>query len=211
MDFKLTRTTSFIIIIYALILCELNNGKGSGVGLTTEIVSLIVAIIGVIGVILADVIRSSKQGKAIDDKVNSVKGDTGTMAPKIDNINDNSRKVRDVLLERLLPTIESEKHGNTIMSSQLQELYDDMKYHKELKKELIDNGKSKDYFIDGINVLYQQNELLSAENRDLRCDIAEKRETIAALELKIENLQTENRDLKARIAAYKAKTEFSRH
>lgn len=199
-----TFSVSGAILLFDLIYCLTQINKTGDIWMDKS--SLIVAIIGLVGValsilaaIIRDVLNSKKQSGAILDSTASIKTDTVSVVPKVDNIDNNTQKVRDIVTERMLPSLIISEQNNKSMLSKIDELYGDMKYHKELRKELIDNGKSKDYFIEGISALYQKNEILSAENRELRQALEEQKEDNALKAVKIEKLDKEIHELKSKL------------
>lgn len=150
-------------------------------------VGIIVALIGVLGAAVIDIIKSKKQGDEIKGGVSDIKTDTSAMKPKIDNIDENTKKVRDAVVEKLVPQVKDIAK----MSDKIDCVHEDVKYRRRLKDEFSLGLTDKDYFTAGIEKLYERNGFLESENKQLKRKVYEQEEVNI-------KLQKENDDLRSR-------------
>ena len=144
-------------------------------------VAIGVALIGVAGGIWAQVCQFKKDAQRIDG-VNAtskdIKNDTTEMKPKVEDIKNTCKETNDCITKRLEPNI------HNILTSVQNELKDnvaflteDLKFRQRLENEY-KGIRNRAMIEGGIKELYDENALLTAENREL--------------EKKIEHLTLEN-------------------
>lgn len=164
-------------------------------GESLKMVAIAVSLIGLIGSVIALIIATVKDSS----KVSSVKEDTVIINPNVETIKNDVVKVKDKVVEKLVPVMQSsEKTANSI-NKKVDELYDEMNYHKRLQQELSGNIKQKDYFVDGIEQLYLANGQLAGENKHLRAQLQIAQEQYDNLNSKLNELKTENSILKNKL------------
>ena len=150
-----------IIISTVTSLIYLYNSGGTEMDVTGTI-SLTVAIIGVAGALWAQVIQFKHDSK----KIGEVKEDTIELKPKTEEIRENVKKVKDTLIETTVPTVQKIEERTEISSKNIQEIIEDLHYRQRLKQEM-SLGAGRDYFVSGIENLYEENGRLSASVRQL--------------------------------------------
>lgn len=148
---------------------------------TAGIISLVVAIIGVAGALWAQVVQFKKDS----GKMNDIKADTGEMKPSVKNIDENVKIIQSDVIRRLIPKVD----GIAGIGADTKVLIDELNYQKRLKEELSVKALNKDYFVNGINELYEENARLAAKL---------KAQVFVNQKLQMENaaLKNENQDLK---------------
>lgn len=154
-------------------------------------VAIVVAIIGAVATIIGLIITTIKDS----NKVSSVKEDTIVIKPDVSVIKNDVNKVKDNVIENIVPSLKNTEKASNFISGKVDELYNEMNYHKRLQTELKENIKHKDYFIDGIEALYQTNGLLSAENNELKKQLLLSKEQNEILIDRVASLKKENKKL----------------
>ncbi|WOO35749.1 hypothetical protein R2R35_18385 [Anaerocolumna sp. AGMB13020] len=170
-----------IIIGFILCLILLYGGKES---MNNGYWALVVALISVAGTLVAHLISFRKDS----NKIGSVKEDTSKMTPQVNNIDENTKKIRDQVIEQIIPSINQFKDSRIGIS----ELVEDLRYQKRLKQETLPYVNNMDTFISGIKNVYDVNARLAFE-------LKEERE-------KTQFLTLENNQLKAELYKYKEKS-----
>jgi uncharacterized protein YoxC len=140
-------------------------------------IGIIVALIAVAG----NLVVLYFQFKKDSNKIGEVKSDTSGMKPQVSNIDENVKKVRDEVVERIVPGMSNvEKSGDKLLTG-VGKLVAELEFQKRLKSELSGTLATPEYLLEGINSIYEDNALL---NR-----------TIKEKERKLRELSRENRDL----------------
>lgn len=152
-----------------------------------SIVAIIIAIVGLIGSVLGDLIQSKKQG----DVTTKVHADTSEMKPQVTNIEKISEKIPDEVVEKLAPNIQTVSS----MSSKVDEIYTEVEHRKRTRYELSTVVQTKDYFVEGIEQLYAKNSQLEGENRTLRQQLKQAQEQNQFLSDKLSELSKVNCEL----------------
>ncbi|WP_097006830.1 hypothetical protein [Lacrimispora amygdalina] len=151
-------------------------------------IAVIVAVIGVVGSLLgvaggiwSQVVLFKKDS----NKIGEVKADTSEMKPQVSNIDDNVKKVRDEVVERIVPGISNATKSGDKLLTDVGKLVAELEFQKRLKSELSGTLTTPDYLLEGINSIYEDNALLNRSIKDK--------------ERKIRELARENRDLSNRL------------
>lgn len=152
-----------------------------------SIVAIIIAIVGLIGSVLGDLIQSKKQG----DVTTKVHADTSEMKPQVTNIEKISEKIPDEVVEKLAPNIQTVSS----ISSKVDEIYTEVEHRKRTRYELSTVVQTKDYFVEGIEQLYAKNSQLEGENRALRQQLKQTQEQNQFLSDKLNELSEVNCEL----------------
>lgn len=142
-----------------------------------------VALISVAGGIWAQVVQFKKDSGAISD----VKADTSEIKPTVNNINKNVEKVKDEVIEKVVPRM-SKLEGIDL-------LVEDYKYREKLKNEK-SAACSRDILQGSIDLLF-------AENARLTNEVRVERERNFELE-------SENRRLKDKLRSYERSHDIDR-
>lgn len=142
------------------------EGKSNGMS-TGGAVAIVVALIGVIGSVLVQWYQFKKDSNTIGE----VKSDTGEMKPTVNAIDKNVNKITDNVVEKIVPTMDCLNRFSEDSSSALKELVDNLHYQKRLMGET-SFSIDRDYFMSGIEKLYEENARLSAETKRLTLENA---------------------------------------
>ena len=140
----------------------LNSDGYEGVN-TMDIVSsipIVVSVIGVAGALLGLIIQFKKDSNKIGD----VKADTNQIKPVTDTINENVKEIKNDVIRTLLPKATEINNINAGVESLVEEL----KYKEKLKHETSLAVHNKDYFITGVEKLYEENSKLAFTVRELQ-------------------------------------------
>lgn len=184
-----SRICIIISTIVALAICLIAFDASNG-GMDMDkgsIVAIIIAIVGLIGSVLGDLIQSKKQG----DVTTKVHGDTAEMKPQVKNIEKMSGKIPDDVVEKLAPNIQT----ISSMSSKVDEIYTEIEHRKRTRYELSTVVQTKEYFVEGIEQLYAKNGQLEGENRALRQQLRKAQEQNQFLSDKLSELSEVNCEL----------------
>ncbi|MDO4542621.1 MAG: hypothetical protein Q4C00_07335 [Bacillota bacterium] len=146
--------------------------------MTAGLVAIAVAIIGVAGGIWQEIVLLKKDGKTLND----VKSDTSEMKPEVANIDSTTKKI-DGRLETLSDKIPP-KDG-------VLELVEDLHFRKRLLDRISVNVESPDFLVAGIQNVYERNNALEKENRELRETVKMQSCTIKSLNSKIEEYKAQ--------------------
>jgi len=164
--------------ILGLTMSKYSNGENNMSNeLLGGIVALSVAIVGAASGIWMQVIQFKKDAKRIDDvksSVGDVKSDTSEIKPQVKNTDENVKKIRDEVVEKIVPNI-----GKL---TGVDALVEELNYQKRIKSETTASIPNPDYFINSINKLYETNAMLS--------------EKMKSTELENQKLKVENAQLK---------------
>ena len=165
-------------------------------------IAIVVAIIGLIGVIIGGIIQAvistknaKHQGDEISKSVNEVKNDTTHLCPKTDNIDKNTEETNKVLTRDLMPNV---KKVNSIYDI-VDKINKEVEYQQRIKNDLSFSASGKDYFINGIDNLYKENARLNIELKKIHQELQLEQEqkirhenTIKYQNNRIEELEKEN-------------------
>lgn len=149
--------------------------------------SILAALIGAITTIIIAIIQAKKHGSLVIN----VKEDTGTMRPKIDNIDKNTEKIKDKVIETIVPQIDQLSKT----SEKIDFIENDVRYRQRLQSDVSINLTNKDYLIGGIESVYERNGTLENENRVLKRKLFDAQEEIERLKKKNQDLLMTNKEL----------------
>lgn len=172
-----------------------NGGIDMDTSLVLSLVAVATALIGVIGTGIVEILKSKKQSGEIRDGIGKVKDDTEYMKPKTQNIEELTKKIRDEVVETLVPDMRKISDISSSMSTEIRDIYSELDHQKRLKAEISSNVISKDRFVGGIEKLYEKNGQLEIENRELRYQLNQAQEQNQFLSDKINELNEVNREL----------------
>lgn len=176
---------------------------------TNATIAIVVAIIGLIGVIIGGIIQAvistkstKRQGDEISKSVNEVKNDTTHLCPKTDNIDKHTEETNKVLTRDLMPNI---KKVNSIYNI-VDNINKEVEYQQRIKNDLSVSASGKDYFINGIDNLYEENARLNIELKKTHQELQLTQEqktrqenTIEYQNNRIKELEEENKKCKHEI------------
>lgn len=187
--------SNFYIIIStvtALAICIMASSADGGMGMDiASVVAIVVALIGLIGTTIKDLIQSRKQSESIKDGINDVNQDTKDMKPRTQSIEKSTEKIREVVTEKLMLDI----NRIPAMESKVDEIYTEVEHRKRTRADVSTNVKTKDYFVEGIEQLYAKNGQLESENRELRYQLNQAQEQNQFLSDKLSELNEVNHEL----------------
>lgn len=178
------------IILAGLLFCLYSDNKGEDI-LNSGTAAIVCAIIGAIVSIVTLIITTLKE----THKVSGVKEDTSEIKPCVNTIKTDVSKVKDSVIENIVPVLHENEKNTLSISSKVNSLFDDMEYHNRLRTELSNNIRDKDYFVDGISALYETNSKLNHQVYLLNSELNEEKEKNAILKIKINKLEKENKEL----------------
>lgn len=179
------------VIIGTLVSLSILYFSNSESGIDMEIGSVIaisVAIIGAASGIWMQVIQFKKDSR----KLGEVKEDTGVMKPQVDNINENMKEVKNDIIRTVLPEMKKVSETGAASESGIQKLVEELNFQNRVKNEISTALHNRDYFLSGIDKLYEENGKLSVRVRDLE------KET-QVQQYQIVKLKEENEKLSQRI------------
>lgn len=153
-----------------------------------------VAIIGAFATIGAAVItgvialvgqwrQAKRDGKAID-KINS---DTSEMKPTVHKIDDNTSKIRDIVIESVVPSMVDVRNRN----SKIDFIAGELEYQKRLQQDLPKDNRNRDTVLAEIRSVYERNAALSVQHAEAQHRISSLTAENAVLRSKIAELNAE--------------------
>lgn len=152
-----------------------------GDSMSGNAIGVIVALIAVAGNLLVLYFQFKKDS----NKIGEVKADTSGMKPQVSNIDENVKKVKDEVVEKLVPGIGNvEKSGDKLLTD-VGKLVTELEFQKRLKSELSGALTTPEYLLEGINSIYE-------DNASLNRIVKEK-------ERRIRELARENKELSNRL------------
>lgn len=155
---------------------------------------IIVGLIAVAGSLIGLIIQFKKDSNTIG----TVKSDTSEIKPKIANIDENTRKSRDILIEDVKPSIDKLYDQQTNFEKNLSKIdyvVKEFEYQDRLKKEY-SSGFNKDILTTGIDAVYERNAMLENQLREKKIEISE-------LTNKVRLLNAEKQSLEQQLEEYK--------
>jgi DNA integrity scanning protein DisA with diadenylate cyclase activity len=147
---------------------------------------IVIALIGVAGTLLMHFFQFRKDSNTIG----KVKEDTSTMIPEVNNIDENTKKIRDQVIERMVPSLDQLMETKSGVAA----LVDELKYQKRLKYEMSPYIHNMDSLISGIQNVYEENAKLSSELKE---------EKLLSQRLTLENI-----NLRQELDTYKNRTKI---
>lgn len=128
-----------------------------------SVVAIVVALLSVAGAIAVQIYQFKKDSNTIG----SVKADTNGMVPVIHNIEKNTEKARDEIVEKLVPNLTASEN----MAAGVQELLDEQRYQKRVKSEA--TVHEEDILIAGVKRVYEENARLADKVREQAIQISD--------------------------------------
>lgn len=173
---------SYVYILYYFVLNKggMNMDTGTIIG---SAVAIVIALVGAASGIWAQFVLFKKDSGTM----NSIKSDTSEMKPTVNNIDENVKKVRDEVVEAIVPKM-TKLEGIDL-------LVEDYKYREKIRLE-----KSVNYNKD---VLKESIEVIFEENAKLTKALKEKEELN-------EYLVVENQRLKEKVKSYERRYDRDR-
>ena len=168
---------SYIYLFYCI-----NFNRGEMGMSTAEVIAICVALISVAGGIWTQVIQFKKDSGTM----NSIKSDTSEIKPTTNNIEKNVKKVRDEVIEKMIPQM-SKLEGIDL-------LVEDYRYREKIKSEnslILNENQLK----GSIESIFEHNAALTQKLQQIN-------EENTMLKIRNENLEYENKDLKVRLRVY---------
>lgn len=171
-----------------------SNMQDSGTLISTEgIIAIVVALLGVAGGIWGQIVQFKRDAKRIDginknvestnNHVGEVKADSSEMKPQLSNVNENVKKIRDEVVEKIVPSM-GKLNGVDIL----------VKAHEieqAFKRENSPNIYDKDTLKGTIDLVYEENAKLNKQkNEHLKLIHTQKLE-IARLKSQVNTLKHE--------------------
>lgn len=163
-----------IALIY-LGYCE-NYYKGEDEMNIASVVAIVIALLSCAGGIWAQFLQFKKDAATIKD----VKLDTTAIRPTVNNVDENVKKIRDEVVEKIVPDMSKLKGVDLLV--------DDYKYRERIRQEKSVNMCSKDILQGSIDLIF-------AENARLNQELTKERE-------KNQELRFLNQDLSKKIKEY---------
>lgn len=123
-----------------------------------SVVALIVAVLGAASGIWAQVVQFKKDAKRIDDvnsNVGGVKADTSELKPKVTTTDENVKKIRDEVVEKVVPAIGKLNGVDTLVEA--------YKIEKAIKENNSPNLYDRDVLKGTIDLVYEENAKLREE------------------------------------------------
>lgn len=132
------------------------------------IIAIVVALLGVAGGIWAQFVQFKKDAKRMDDintHVGTVKADTSEMKPQVSTVDENVKKIRDEVVEKVVPNVGKLSGIDTLVRvHEIQEA---------IKRENSPNLYDKDTLKGTIDLVYTENAKLARENNEKNHRITE--------------------------------------
>ncbi len=173
--------------IYLIFISRRANMPNEANGISIEgIIAIVVALLGVAGGIWAQFVQFKKDAKRIDDvngNVSGVKSDTSEMKPQMTNVNDNVKKIRDEVVEKLVPSMGKLRGIDTLVKAH--------DIEQAIKREISPNLYDKDTLKGTIDLVYEENARLQTEKKDHLRQLHLNKLEIDRLTRKISSLEQE--------------------
>lgn len=117
--------------------------------------AMAVAIVTLTGTLIAHLLQFKKDSNTIG----KVKEDTATMIPEVKSIDENTKRIREQVLEQMSPNL------NQLMDTKkdVSILVDELNYQKRLKQETTPYIDNMDMLLAGIKNVYEVNARLTTE------------------------------------------------
>lgn len=175
-----------IVICTAAAYCILFGGNRMD---TAEWITIVVALIGVVGALLVNYYQLRRDGKTID----GISSNTSEIHPTVKNINNNTEKTKEVILESIAPLLSKIEERN----SKIDSIAAEVEYQKRLKSDFSTSASGKEVLIAGIQTVFEENARLNLQHK--------------SDEEKIKALTSENRSLTRQVKRLRAELKTVRH
>jgi len=163
------------MIIAEIIACT------GGDSMSGNVIAITVALIGV----AANLFILFLQFKKDSNRIGEVKADTSEMKPRVSNTDENVKKIRDEVVEKLVPGMRASDQAGSKLLDHVGKLVEELEFQKRLKSELSGTLSTPEYLLEGINSIYEDNALLN--------------QTIKEKDKRIRELSRVNRELSNRL------------
>lgn len=150
---------NFLIIITLIISYLVLYGEDFS--MQTGIIALVVAVIGVIGAILANFFQYKKDSNTIG----TVKQDTALILPKAENIERDTRETHNLLIGTLDAKIDKLVTGN----DKIDFIFDEINYKKRLESEYA-GVVEKDRVVASVDKIFKDNANLQIKLKELEIE-----------------------------------------
>ncbi len=154
-------------------------------------IAITVALLGIAGGIWTQLVQFKKDARRIDDvkdkigearsDVNDVKNDVGgvkndvggvkadanLMIPTLNHTDENVKKIRDYVIEKVYPSVSAAQDNSEENSEKLQRLVDELNYQQRCRQEALNTIENRNYFVAGIDNLYEKNAMLNQRVTEL--------------------------------------------
>ena len=160
---------------------------------TASIVAIVIALLSVAGGVWVQILQFKKDSSHIGE----VKSDTSLIKPQIATIDENTKKIRDEVIETLVPDMRMITGSVSEVSGKVFDLVADLEYRKRLQAEVA-GSINKDYLLSGIEQVYKENAQLSQM-------LQEQREQNQRLEWRNNQLENDNVQLKKTVRSYETR------
>lgn len=165
-------------------------------------IAIVVALLGIAGGIWTQIIQFKKDARQIDNlksDVGNVKVDTGTMLPTLQYTDENVKKIRDHVVEKIYPAVSAVQNSSEKSSAQLQRLIDELNYQERCRENASNAVENRDYFIAGIDNLYAENMALNQQVKELMHERSMDRQELHKLQIENTKLRDEKLQLEKKI------------
>lgn len=186
-----------IIVAYWLLFYS----NGGDIMSAVKWVAIGIALLGVAGGIWAQVVQFKKDGQRIDnvnDTATSVKNDTTDMKPKVDNINENTKVIREDITRSILPQMNSIANLN----SGVAELLESKHIDDAVKQKVSSYIENPVYIQTAVSLVYEKNAALEVKVSELNVEKTHLDMQVKILKEKNEKLLEENQKLKQELSKY---------
>lgn len=186
------------IIAYVILVMNNDGGMNMEAGLW----AVVLAIIGLIGSTWYQYAASKRDIKPLS----GIQSHTSEMKPRIENIDDNTKKSRDILVKKIKPGINDIQRQQDSFGDQLKKIdyvVKEFEYQNRLKNEY-SKEINKDILTAGINMVYEKNAMLEKT-------LHEKEQKIYDMTVKLQMLKSENQELQHQISEYENKYHKRNH
>lgn len=176
----------------AYVILFMNKDDG-GEHMETGLWAVAVAVIGLVGSTWYQYIASKKDIKPLS----GIQATTSEMKPRIENIDENTKKSRDVLIEDVKPEIFNIQRKQSDINDQMKKIdyvVKEFEYQTRLK-EKYSTGFNKEVLTAGIDSIYERNAILERT-------LHEKEQTISEMTVSLRKLKEENEELHEQIIQY---------
>ena len=177
------------------------NNDG-GMNMEAGLWAVVLAIIGLIGSTWYQYAASKRDIKPLS----GIQSHTSEMKPRIENIDDNTKKSRDILVKKIKPGINDIQRQQDSFGDQLKKIdyvVKEFEYQNRLKNEY-SKEINKDILTAGINMVYEKNAMLEKT-------LHEKEQKIYDMTVKLQMLKSENQELQHQISEYENKYHKRNH
>ena len=140
------------LALVSVVICFQNGGKDMG---TAEWISILIAVIGVIGVLATTLFQLKRDGKTID-KIDNRTEDISKATFTVNNISTSVDKANE-MLNSITPEIKTISHT----TNKIDFIASEIEYQKRLNEKVSTDISNKDVIVETIKKLYEENARLN--------------------------------------------------